>query len=126
MGDVAVECLEMTKQHVTKCDLQTALAPIRTDLVVLNGSAASCWRVSLLWRSKRFSNPCSPLLKIFQYFLSGRTVPWYGADWTLCVQAQNHGAVSGRENAAVAAFSRPACAAPLSEWRGALHCMQIV
>src|SRR5260364_320574 len=64
--------------------------------------------------------------KIFQYFLSGRTVPWYGADWTLCVQAQNHGAVSGRENAAVAAFSRPACAAPLSEWRGALHCMQIV
>src|SRR5260364_136876 len=50
--------------------------------------------------------------KIFQYFLSGRTVPWYGADWTLCVQAQNHGAVSGRENAAVAAFSRPACAAP--------------
>src|SRR5260364_183308 len=42
--------------------------------------------------------------KIFQYFLSGRTVPWYGADWTLCVQAQNHGAVSGRENAAVAAF----------------------
>src|SRR5260364_86019 len=65
-------------------------------------------------------------LKIFQYFLSGRTVPWYGADWTLCVQAQNHGAVSGRENAAVAAFSRPACAAPLSEWRGALHCMQIV
>src|SRR5260363_217401 len=26
--------------------------------------------------------------KIFQYFLSGRTVPWYGADWTLCVQAQ--------------------------------------
>lgn len=25
----------MTKQHVTKCDLQTALAPIRTDLVVL-------------------------------------------------------------------------------------------
>ena len=40
--------------------------------------------------------------------------------------AQDHGAVPGRENAAVAALPRPARAAPLPERRRALHRLQAV
>ena len=42
------------------------------------------------------------------------------------LQPQDHGAVPRREDAAVAALSRPACAAPLRERRRALHRLQAV
>ena len=55
-----------------------------------------------------------------------RAAQGHGADRPLHVRAQGHDPVPRREDAEVAALSRAARAAPLSERRGALHRLQAV
>ena len=55
-----------------------------------------------------------------------RTAEGHGADRPSPVRTQDHHPVSGREDAAVAAFPRPARSAPLPQRRRALHRVQAV
>ena len=59
-------------------------------------------------------------------FLLLRAAQGHGADRAPLLPAQDHRAVPGRKDAAVAALSRPARAAPLRKRRRALHRLQAV
>ena len=70
---------------------------------------------------------CSDVAREFpEYLAAGRALARPHAHGPAYVRPQDHGPVPGREDAAEPAFPRPACAASLPQWRGALHRVQAV
>jgi NADH-quinone oxidoreductase subunit H len=64
--------------------------------------------------------------RLFQESAADRAVPGHGADHSLHVQAEVHRALSDGAHSQVEPLPRSACAAPLCQWRRALHRLQAV